>query len=49
MSDGVISEVLVNASFLRVMEVKGVNACDIPADEAPAIRCQGIATGGCTL
>lgn len=48
-SDGVLSEVSVNASFLRVMDVKGVNACEIPADEAPAIRCQGITTGGCTL
>lgn len=48
-SDGVLSEVSVNASFLRVMEIKGVNACDIPADEEPAIRCQEITTGGCAL
>ena len=48
-SDGVLSEVSVNMSFLRVMKVKDVNACDIPADEAPAIRCEGVTTGGCAL
>ncbi len=38
-----------NRSFLRVLDAKGVTACDLPADVAPAIRCDGVTTGGCAL
>ena len=39
----------VNRSFLRVLEAKDISACDLPAEVAPAIRCDGVSGGGCSL
>ncbi|MGI9606966.1 MAG: glycoside hydrolase family 3 N-terminal domain-containing protein [Acidimicrobiales bacterium] len=39
----------VNESFLRVLDHKGIDVCDLPADLAPAIRCDGVTSGGCGL
>jgi beta-glucosidase-like glycosyl hydrolase len=39
----------VNRSFLRVLEAKDLTVCDLPAEIAPAIRCDGVSSGGCAL
>ena len=39
----------VDESFLRVLDEKGVAVCDLPADVAPAIACNGVTTGACAL
>ena len=44
-----IELVSVNRSFLRVLETKGITACDLPAEVAPGIRCDGVTDGGCGL
>jgi len=46
---GRLDEARVDESFLRVLKQKGLGVCDLPAELAPAIRCQGIEAGGCTL
>ena len=39
----------VDESFLRVLAVKAIEVCDLPADVAPAIACNGVNTGACAL
>ena len=46
---GRLDESSVTESFLRVLDHKGLEVCDLPADLAPAIRCDGVSSGGCSL
>jgi len=46
---GRISEQTINESVLRVLDTKGLEVCDIPAEVRPAIACDGVTSGGCSL
>lgn len=46
---GRLSADRVDESFLRVLVAKGVEVCELPADVAPAIACNGVTTGACAL
>jgi beta-N-acetylhexosaminidase len=39
----------VDESFLRVLDTKGIAVCDLPADVAPAIACEGVTSGACAI
>ena len=48
-ASGRLTTETVDRSFLRVLEAKDITACDLPAEVAPAIRCDGVTDGGCGL
>lgn len=48
-SSGRLGGDAVDRAFLRVLEAKDISACDLPAEVAPAIRCDGVTDGGCAL
>ena len=46
-SEGRIEEQQLNESFVRVLRLKGLEVCELPADIAPAIACNGVGFGAC--